>query len=261
MVRAHLSHPQFTQLQTGRRMLARPTSIPQDSSRVNSSFFAPLPLAHPATAETIKVPQMAESITEGTLKSWSKQVGDAVAADEEVATIETDKVCPSSSPLLLTNFSQIDISVNAPQAGTIVKLLADEEATVTVGQDLFIIEFGEGAQAPASSQSAPSEETPPANPQPPSPPPSDVGPKTTQKEQKTSSEDNSKREKKAEDKQKTYPVQEHRGETRVCIPSSLVRSTKTACIPGQNEPNAAPHCRASQRIPEFCRLTHDFQRD
>jgi hypothetical protein len=43
-------------------------------------------------AETIKVPQMAESITEGTLKTWSKQVGDTVAADEEVATIETDKV-------------------------------------------------------------------------------------------------------------------------------------------------------------------------
>ena len=35
---------------------------------------------------------MAESITEGTLKTWSKQVGDVVAQDEEVATIETDKV-------------------------------------------------------------------------------------------------------------------------------------------------------------------------
>ena len=35
---------------------------------------------------------MAESITEGTLKSWVKKVGDSVAADEEVATIETDKV-------------------------------------------------------------------------------------------------------------------------------------------------------------------------
>lgn len=44
-------------------------------------------------AETVKVPQMAESITEGTLKTWSKQVGDFVEADEEVATIETDKVC------------------------------------------------------------------------------------------------------------------------------------------------------------------------
>ncbi|KAF8183174.1 dihydrolipoyllysine-residue succinyltransferase 1 [Pholiota molesta] len=74
-------------------------------------------------AETVKVPQMAESISEGTLKTWSKQVGDTVAADEEVATIETDK---------------IDVSVNAPQAGTIVKLLANEEDTVAVGQDLFI---------------------------------------------------------------------------------------------------------------------------
>ena len=37
---------------------------------------------------------MAESISEGTLKSWLKQVGDTVAADEEVASIETDKVRP-----------------------------------------------------------------------------------------------------------------------------------------------------------------------
>lgn len=39
----------------------------------------------------VKVPQMAESITEGTLKQWNKQVGDYVAQDEEIATIETDK--------------------------------------------------------------------------------------------------------------------------------------------------------------------------
>lgn len=44
---------------------------------------------------------MAESITEGTLKSWSKQVGDTVAADEEVATIETDKVCASYYQIIL----------------------------------------------------------------------------------------------------------------------------------------------------------------
>jgi hypothetical protein len=42
--------------------------------------------------ETVKVPQMAESITEGTLKAWTKKVGDTVATDEEVASIETDKV-------------------------------------------------------------------------------------------------------------------------------------------------------------------------
>jgi len=46
-----------------------------------------------AAAITIKVPQMAESISEGTLKQFTKQVGDFVEQDEEIATIETDKVC------------------------------------------------------------------------------------------------------------------------------------------------------------------------
>lgn len=61
------------------------------------------PVAHPrlalalrqirSYADTIvKVPQMAESISEGTLKQFSKQVGDYVERDEELATIETDKV-------------------------------------------------------------------------------------------------------------------------------------------------------------------------
>lgn len=80
---------------------------------------------------------MAESISEGTLRSWSKQVGDTVEADEEVATIETDK---------------IDVSVNAPTAGKIVKLLAKEEDTVSVGQDLFIIEPGEGGASAAPEE-------------------------------------------------------------------------------------------------------------
>jgi len=94
-------------------------------------------------AETVKVPQMAESITEGTLKTWSKQVGDSVAVDEEVATIETDK---------------IDVSVNAPQAGKIVELLAKEEDTVTVGQDLFRIEPGAEGGSSSSSEPKPKEQ-------------------------------------------------------------------------------------------------------
>jgi len=52
------------------------------------------------------VPQMAESISEGTLKTWQKKVGDTVAADEEVATIETDKVSivPQTSPMMSAYF-------------------------------------------------------------------------------------------------------------------------------------------------------------
>lgn len=70
---------------------------------------------------------MAESINEGTLKQWSKQVGDYVEQDEEIATIETDKV---------------DFSVNAPEAGTLKELFVKEEDTVTVGQDLAKLELG-----------------------------------------------------------------------------------------------------------------------
>ncbi|KAI0701047.1 dihydrolipoamide succinyltransferase [Cytidiella melzeri] len=104
--------------------------------------------------ETVKVPQMAESISEGTLKSWLKQPGEFVAADEEVATIETDK---------------IDVSVNAPTAGKITEHLASEDDTVTVGQDLFRIEPGEGGESkPADSKSdqPEHEEKTPAPPEP-----------------------------------------------------------------------------------------------
>jgi 2-oxoglutarate dehydrogenase E2 component (dihydrolipoamide succinyltransferase) len=72
---------------------------------------------------------MAESISEGTLSSFSKQVGDYVEQDEEIASIETDK---------------IDVSVNAPEAGTIKELLVSEGDTVTVGQEIAKMEPGEG---------------------------------------------------------------------------------------------------------------------
>lgn len=123
----------------------------------------------------VKVPEMAESISEGTLKQWSKQIGDFVEQDEEIATIETDK---------------IDVAVNAPEAGTIKEFLAKEEDTVTVGQDIVRMELGgepEGgrkeqggteAKAPASDQQPTSsdpepkkeESHEPAPPPPPSPP-------------------------------------------------------------------------------------------
>ncbi|KAH6653698.1 dihydrolipoyllysine-residue succinyltransferase [Truncatella angustata] len=86
----------------------------------------------------VKVPQMAESISEGTLKQWNKQVGDYVEADEEIATIETDK---------------IDVAVNAPEAGTIQELLANEEDTVTVGQEIAKIKAGGAPEGGDKSES------------------------------------------------------------------------------------------------------------
>jgi 2-oxoglutarate dehydrogenase E2 component (dihydrolipoamide succinyltransferase) len=70
---------------------------------------------------------MAESITEGTLEQFSKKVGNYVELDEEITTIETDN---------------IDVSVNATEAGTTIELLVNKEDTVTVGQDLAKIESG-----------------------------------------------------------------------------------------------------------------------
>ncbi|CAO3614283.1 unnamed protein product [Mucor hiemalis] len=78
--------------------------------------------------KVVKVPQMAESISEGTLKQWVKSVGDFVKQDDEVATIETDK---------------IDVTVNAPASGTIVEVYAQEEDNVSVGADFFKLELGD----------------------------------------------------------------------------------------------------------------------
>ncbi|CAG8971407.1 hypothetical protein HYALB_00006957 [Hymenoscyphus albidus] len=92
--------------------------------------------------KVVKVPQMAESISEGTLKQWSKQVGDYVELDEEIATIETDKA----------SYTHIDVSVNAPEAGTIKEFLANEEDTVVVGQDLVRIELGGAPEGGAKEE-------------------------------------------------------------------------------------------------------------
>ncbi|CAG8457260.1 6087_t:CDS:10 [Paraglomus brasilianum] len=104
--------------------------------------------------KTVTVPPMAESISEGTLKRWTKQVGDFIHADEEIATIETDKV---------------DVTVNSPVSGTIIELYAEVDSTVTVGANLFKVELGdapkEGAAAPsASAEASPAQEEKPETP-------------------------------------------------------------------------------------------------
>ncbi|KUI62234.1 hypothetical protein VP1G_09371 [Cytospora mali] len=123
------------------RTTARAVHMRPLQSLQHQATILPLPvlMRHVRTyADTIvKVPQMAESISEGTLKQWSKQVGDYVEQDEEIATIETDK---------------IDVAVNAPEAGTIKEFLANEEDTVTVGQDIVRLELG-GAPPEGAAES------------------------------------------------------------------------------------------------------------
>src|SRR5688500_13752983 len=84
------------------------------------------------TTIQVVMPQMGESVTEGTVLSLLKQEGDEVAADEPLVEISTDK---------------IDAEVPAPGAGTVVKLLVAEGDTVTVGQVLAEIAPTNGARA------------------------------------------------------------------------------------------------------------------
>jgi 2-oxoglutarate dehydrogenase E2 component (dihydrolipoamide succinyltransferase) len=96
---------------------------------------------------TVEVPQMGDSITEGSIAAVLKAPGDAVAVDEVVAQIETDKVT---------------IDVRSPIAGTMTKVLVSEGDTVNVGQAVAEIEEGAAAQvaaASAASASAPAAET------------------------------------------------------------------------------------------------------
>ena len=85
----------------------------------------------------IKVPTLGESVVEATVARWMKQAGDAVAADEPVVELETDKVT---------------LEVPAPANGTLSDLVAAEGATVEVGALLAVME--EGA-APAKTDAAP----------------------------------------------------------------------------------------------------------
>ena len=94
----------------------------------------------------VQVPEMAESISEGTLKQFSKSTGDYVEQDEEIATIETDK---------------IDVAVNAPEAGTIKEILVKEEDTVAVGQE--IVKLDAGAAPPEGGEGGKKEESKPAD--------------------------------------------------------------------------------------------------
>ena len=82
----------------------------------------------------IKVPTLGESVTEATVAKWFKQPGDAVAQDEAVCELETDKVT---------------IEVNAPAAGALKEIAAAEGSDVGVGAVLGTLD--EGAEGAAAS--------------------------------------------------------------------------------------------------------------
>jgi 2-oxoglutarate dehydrogenase E2 component (dihydrolipoamide succinyltransferase) len=90
----------------------------------------------------VKVPVLGESITEATLGQWLKKPGEAVAADEPIASLETDKVA---------------IEVPSPVAGVMGAYAVEEGATVNVGAVIGSIEAGSGAPAAAPAAAAKAE--------------------------------------------------------------------------------------------------------
>ncbi len=80
----------------------------------------------------IKVPSLGESVTEATVAKWLKQPGDAVAVDEPVVELETDKV---------------NVEVPAPAAGTLAEIVAGEGANLPVGAVLGRIAESAGTAA------------------------------------------------------------------------------------------------------------------
>ncbi len=91
----------------------------------------------------VNVPVFAESITEGTLLAWHKKIGEAVARDEILVDIETDKVV---------------LEVPAPQAGVLVEIIVNEGDTVTSQQVLAKIDTEAAAVSAAPAQAVPAAE-------------------------------------------------------------------------------------------------------
>lgn len=96
----------------------------------------------------VKVPMLSESVSEGTLLEWKKKVGEAVARDEILIDIETDKVV---------------LEVPSPQAGVLVEIVAQDGETVVADQVLARIDTAATAAAEAPA-AAPAEATPAAAP-------------------------------------------------------------------------------------------------
>ena len=102
------------------------------------------PAATPApsddTAGTeVTMPALGESVTEGTVSSWYKAVGDTIEADEPLVSVATDKV---------------DTDVPSPVSGVVIKLLVPEDETVDVGTPIAIIGAPGAAPTPAAPASA-----------------------------------------------------------------------------------------------------------
>ncbi len=97
----------------------------------------------------VMVPALGESVTEATISTWFKKVGDTVAADEMLCELETDKV---------------SVEVPAPVAGTLTQVLAQEGETVAASARIAVIAPSDGAPATAAAPASGADRPAPAAP-------------------------------------------------------------------------------------------------
>ncbi len=109
----------------------------------------------PAAGVEVRMPALGESVAEGTVTTWLKQVGEAVEADEPLLEVSTDKV---------------DTEVPAPASGVLLSIAVGEDETVAVGTVLALIGDASAAPAAAPAQPAPAVAAPTPPPAPQTPP-------------------------------------------------------------------------------------------
>ena len=147
-------------------------SAPEQAAPEQSAPAEPAPQEAPAEsapapaasgdAKDVVLPELGESVTEGTVTRWLKQVGDDVAVDEPLLEISTDKV---------------DTEIPSPIAGTLTEILVQEDETVEVGAVLARVGSGAAAAPAESAPAAPAEEKAPEAPAPQSEAPAAEQPK------------------------------------------------------------------------------------
>jgi pyruvate dehydrogenase E2 component (dihydrolipoamide acetyltransferase) len=103
------------------------------------------------SATPVLMPELGESVTEGTVTRWLKKVGDSVQVDDPLVEVSTDKV---------------DTEIPSPVAGILISITAEEDDTVPVGGELARIGAGIEASAPAPAAAAPPPPPPPPAPKP-----------------------------------------------------------------------------------------------
>ncbi|MGB7069852.1 MAG: 2-oxoglutarate dehydrogenase, E2 component, dihydrolipoamide succinyltransferase [Pyrinomonadaceae bacterium] len=129
-----------------------PVAVPVPEAVVEQALTEPAPAASSTAADAssgpateVVMPQMGESITEGTVSKWLKTVGDVIEKDEALLEISTDKV---------------DAEVPSPAAGTLLEIKVNEGETVEVGSVVALVGTkGAAAPAPQASPSQNGKET------------------------------------------------------------------------------------------------------